>query len=227
MLHSRKFTTYLLFVLAVSFVFCTGDAYADNIMKTIRNRAANILVNLKPAIFVLGGFGLIGFAFAAIFGKISWKWFSHIAIGLFLVSNMGLFIDYFITRTGKEDIVQSTLGYGNYLDADYSGTSGTGSGDIGGGNSGDNLSGGDGSTPSEDTSNICTPTCEAGKSCVNKVCVASGSNSGSNNNSGGGSGFQIGNGSTGSNSGSNNNSGGNSSISLDDLGKILGGGSGS
>lgn len=180
MLHSRKFTTYLLFVLAVSFVFCTGDAYADDIMKTIRNRAANILVNLKPVIFVLGGFGLIGFAFAAIFGKISWKWFSHIAIGLFLVANMGLFIDYFITRGGRKGNISEALGYGNYLDANYSGTSGTGSGDIGGGNSGDNLSNGDGSTPSEDTSNICTPACEAGKNCVNKVCVASGSSNAGN-----------------------------------------------
>ena len=171
MLHSRKFTTYLLFVLAVSFVFYTGDAYADDIMQTIRKRAANILVNLKPVIFVLGGFGLIGFAFAAVFGKISWKWFSHIAIGLFLVANMGLFIDYFITRNGGKGEISEALGYGNYLDADYSGTSGTGEGDIGGGNSGDNLPSGDDSTPSENTSDICTPACGSGQYCSSGTCV--------------------------------------------------------
>lgn len=186
MLYSRKFSDYLLFALAAAFVFYSGDACADDILQTIRNRAANILRNLKPVIFVLGGFGIIGFAFAAIFGKISWKWFSHIAIGLFLVANMGLFVDYFISRTGKDNHVKEALGYGVYLDADYSGTSGTDSGDAGADADPNKLPDGDGSTPSENTGDICTPACAAGQTCTNGLCVSSGgSGSGGDNNAGG------------------------------------------
>lgn len=187
MLYSRKFSDYLLFALAAAFVFYSGDACADDILQTIRNRAANILRNLKPVIFVLGGFGIIGFAFAAIFGKISWKWFSHIAIGLFLVANMGLFVDYFISRTGKDNHVKEALGYGVYLDADYSGTSGTGGGEAGAGNNGDNLNNCEGDDcVTENTGDICTPACEAGKTCTNGTCVSSGgSGSGGDNNAGG------------------------------------------
>ncbi len=171
MLNFRKHTTYLFLALAMAGVFYTGEAWADDVMKTIRDRAADILVNLKPVIFVLGGFGLIGFAFAAIFGKISWKWFSHIAMGLFLVANMGLFIDYFITKSGGKGEISETLGYGNYLDSGYSGTSGTEGGDLGGGNDGSNLPEGDDTTPEENTGDICTPACGEGQSCTGGTCV--------------------------------------------------------
>lgn len=95
----------------------TGDAYADDVLQTVRNKAAKFIHDLRPLIFVLAGFGLIGFAFGAIFGKISWKWFANIAIGLFLVANVGLFIDYFATKSGASGQYARDLGYGKYLDS--------------------------------------------------------------------------------------------------------------
>ncbi len=67
-----------------------------DVFKVITRRAAFILYHLKPVIYMLAGFGLIGFAFAAIFNKISWKWFGNLAIGLFLVANTGRLVEYMV-----------------------------------------------------------------------------------------------------------------------------------
>lgn len=102
----------------------TGDAYADDVLQAVRAKALSFLKDLRPVIFILAGFGLVGFAWMAIFNKISWKWFANIAMGLFLVANMGLFVDYFAGNDGT----RKDLGYGNYLNQpDYISTSGTAS----------------------------------------------------------------------------------------------------
>lgn len=107
-----------------------GEANAADVLDTVRDKAAAFIRDLRPLIFILGGFGIIGFAFGAIFGKISWKWFANIAIGLFLVANVGLFIDYFATRHGRAGQYAEKLGYGHYLDesGDYTPTQGSSSG---------------------------------------------------------------------------------------------------
>ena len=99
------------------------SAGSSNVFSHIAARAMRFLVGIKPIIYLLAGFGLIGFAFMAIFNKISWKWFSQIAIGLFLVANMGRFIEYFVYQRTDASAVQP-LSYGDYLhkgfaDTDY------------------------------------------------------------------------------------------------------------
>ncbi|MCQ2740717.1 MAG: hypothetical protein MJ210_01180 [Alphaproteobacteria bacterium] len=85
----------------------TGAGYVFNYntgadtLETITRRAALVIVGLKPIVYVFAGFGLIAFAWMAIFGKLSWKWFANIAMGLFLVANMGRFIEYFVTDGGN------------------------------------------------------------------------------------------------------------------------------
>ena len=84
----------------------TGAGYVfdyskgSDALETITRRAALVVVGLKPIVYVFAGFGLIAFAWMAIFGKLSWKWFANIAMGLFLVANMGRFIEYFVTDGG-------------------------------------------------------------------------------------------------------------------------------
>lgn len=97
----KSVNLFKIFFLTVLFCsFGAGNAAADDVLETVYERAVDLMVNLKPVIFVLAGFGLVGFAWMAIFNQISWKWFSNIAIGLFLVANMGLFVDTF-TNLGK------------------------------------------------------------------------------------------------------------------------------
>ena len=98
----------------------TYEDTSGNIFQTITRRAMLIIVSLKPIVYVFAGFGLIGFAFMAIFNKISWKWFANIAIGLFLVANMGRFIEYFVFP--DDGMSNNQLQYGDHLSTGFADT---------------------------------------------------------------------------------------------------------
>ena len=76
----------------------TSTADGD-VFEMVTRRAAMILIGIKPIVYIFAGFGLIAFAWGAIFNKISWKHFANIAIGLFLVANVGRLIEYFVTNS--------------------------------------------------------------------------------------------------------------------------------
>ncbi len=125
----------LLMLLTVLFVcFNPGDAFADllgcmqseagqGIFKTIACKVTTTLFDIRKIVYILGGFGLIAFTFAAIFNKISFKHLGNIAISLFLLSMLTPFIEYFTQAEGHK------LEYGRFLqpdftEADYSATFG-------------------------------------------------------------------------------------------------------
>ena len=97
----------------------TGDVFT-----TLTRRAARILVGLKPIVYVFAGFGLIAFAFMAIFNKISWKWFANIAIGLFLVANMGRLIEYMVYTVDNRDLAatEKPSEFGDHLHGAFADT---------------------------------------------------------------------------------------------------------
>ena len=105
---NKKYLSFMMVILLL-LVCVPTDAWADgNIFTQVRNKAVRFLVDSKGVVYILGGFGLVGFAFMAIFNKISWKWFANIAISLFLVAVTGMFISYF---TG-DDSIADDLDYG-------------------------------------------------------------------------------------------------------------------
>ena len=113
-LKSLLKSNLFLFVATIAFLaVCPQDVWAaeGSVFEKVRDKAASSLKDIKLVVYILAGFGLIGFSFMAIFNKISWKWFANIAISLFLLSVMGLFIDDF-TGTSKHSTL---LDYGNYL----------------------------------------------------------------------------------------------------------------
>ena len=97
-------------------------ANAENIFQQIACKAMMFLVDLRVLAYIISGFGMVAFAYAAIFNKISWKHFSQIAIGLFMLSMIGPFITYF---TG-DSTVEGNLQYGNYLGGGYNQIQGAG-----------------------------------------------------------------------------------------------------
>ena len=110
-----KSNLFLSLLIIAVLALCPQDAWsASTVFEKVRQKAASSLKDVKLVVYILGGFGLIGFSFMAIFNKISWKWFANIAISLFLLSVMGLFIDDF-TGTSEHS---SLLDYGDYLNAD-------------------------------------------------------------------------------------------------------------
>ena len=73
----------------------SGDAFAQqSIMQTSTTKALNVFTAVKTIIFVVGGFGLVGIAFAAIFGKVQWKWFAGLAVGLAILAAAGSIVNY-------------------------------------------------------------------------------------------------------------------------------------
>lgn len=92
-----------------------GSGGAD-VFDTIASKVTSTLADLRYIAYIIAGFGIIVFAYGAIFGKLSWKHLANIAIGLFLIAMMAPFIEYF---TYSKAGTGSQLKYGSYLAADY------------------------------------------------------------------------------------------------------------
>ena len=94
-----------------------GDAYAAGVTgsKTVVGaaiqKAANVFQSVRTIVFVIGGFGLVGLAVQAIFGKVKWPWFGALAVGLGVLAAAGAIISY---ATG--DSITSSGSEGNYDD---------------------------------------------------------------------------------------------------------------
>ncbi|MBQ2811447.1 MAG: TrbC/VirB2 family protein [Alphaproteobacteria bacterium] len=84
---------------AIAFVLVmamSGDACAASgtVMDTARSKAIKVFQAVKTIVFVIGGFGLVGLAFQAIFGKVKWTWFAGLAVGLAILAAAGAIVDY-------------------------------------------------------------------------------------------------------------------------------------
>ena len=85
--------------LALVFTVIFADAsFASESKSGVMNIAAGKAVamfnHVKMIIFVIGGFGLVGIAFQAIFGKVKWTWFAGLAIGLAILAAAGAIVNY-------------------------------------------------------------------------------------------------------------------------------------
>lgn len=79
----------------------SGDALAQgtantgtSIMSLAASKGVNTFRAVRTIIFIVGGFGLVGVAFGAIFGKINWKWFAGLAVGLAILAAAGAIVTY-------------------------------------------------------------------------------------------------------------------------------------
>ena len=88
-------------------------AGGGSIMGTATTKAQNVFKSVKTIIFIVGGFGLVGVAWAAIWGKMQWKWFGALAVGLAIVAAAGSIIDY-ATGAGEQGLGDSFSTSSNY-----------------------------------------------------------------------------------------------------------------
>ena len=113
----NKMLKYCAMAMAVALVFVAGNAYAEggNVFSTVLARMLDTFESSRSVIFVVGGFGLIGLGFAAIFGKVQWKWLAALACGLAIVAVAGQVVDY-VTRPVSQNISDvSGIDYGDTL----------------------------------------------------------------------------------------------------------------
>lgn len=90
--------TIALFV-TLGMVDCAWAEESD-IVGTAQKKAVEVFVSVKNIIFIVGGFGLVVLAFAAIFGKLDWKKFSMLAVGLAILAAASSIIEY---ATGESE----------------------------------------------------------------------------------------------------------------------------
>ena len=82
-------------LLALALVVTFAEAsFAQGLMNVAAGKAVQIFNHVKMIIFVVGGFGLVGIAFQAIFGKVKWTWFAGLAVGLAILAAAGAIVNY-------------------------------------------------------------------------------------------------------------------------------------
>lgn len=120
-----KNNLWTLFSLALVMTLAmTGDAFAQGatsgtVVGLAIQKSANVFKAVRTIVFVVGGFGLVGLATLAIFGKIKWPWFGALAVGLGVLAAAGALISY---ATGDN---VTTTGTGGLADT-FSGSSSSG-----------------------------------------------------------------------------------------------------
>lgn len=80
---------------------------------TVTSKLLDLFGNVKTVLYILAAFGLIGFAFAALFGKVRWGWVCALAFGLAAVAAAGQIIDY-VSQAGVGGAMYDTLGSNMY-----------------------------------------------------------------------------------------------------------------
>lgn len=97
---------FILCTLALVFTTVLANgALADggSLMGVAADKAIKLFTHVKGIIFIVGGFGLVGIAFQAIFGKVKWSWFAGLAIGLAILAAASAIISYATGSTAGAD----------------------------------------------------------------------------------------------------------------------------
>ncbi len=94
-----KNNIWTIFCVLAVMVLGTTDAFAQNsggtdLMGVAQNKGIAVFKSVKTIIFVVGGFGLVAIAFAAIFGKVDWKKFASLAVGLAILAAASAIVEY-------------------------------------------------------------------------------------------------------------------------------------
>lgn len=98
---------FILCTLALVFTTVLADgAFAQSggsLMGAAADKAIKLFTHVKGIIFIVGGFGLVGIAFQAIFGKVKWSWFAGLAVGLAILAAASAIISYATGTTAGAD----------------------------------------------------------------------------------------------------------------------------
>ena len=107
--------------LAAVFALAAGDAMAagglnsTTVVGAAIQKSANVFQSVRTIVFVIGGFGLVGLAVQAIFGKVKWPWFGALAVGLGVLAAAGAIINY---ATGDAITTSGTGAYSDTFSSD-------------------------------------------------------------------------------------------------------------
>jgi len=104
---SKSQKIFILSILCFVVALCvSGNAYAaeGGVFGAFSERTTSFARQLRSFAFILSGFGIIMFTWAAICGKINFKHLGYIMISLFIVSGVGLLISYITGGDASENL---------------------------------------------------------------------------------------------------------------------------
>ena len=107
----NKLFSIMAMALVAGVMLWAGDAFASGEAWDIAfDKVSEAFQYSRKMIFIVGGFGLIVLAFFAIFGKLNWKWFAALCVGLGIVAIAGLIIDYVTVDSTSTDVTVGKRG---------------------------------------------------------------------------------------------------------------------
>ena len=103
--------------IAIAAMADVTPAYAD-VFGALEKKGTNAFQNIKNLSFLVGGFGVIGLAVMAYFGRFQFKWMFALFGGLALLAASGSMVEY-ITQGGtdSEQVSITTSDFGDTLTA--------------------------------------------------------------------------------------------------------------
>ena len=94
-------------LVAVLFVACGAFAASgDNVFEEALAKLGALFKNVRSVVYLLGAFALIGFAIAAIFGKLEWKKVAVLAVGLAVLAIADRVVTYAVDSEANTDVVE-------------------------------------------------------------------------------------------------------------------------
>ena len=105
-LFSNRCFKVFMYVALFAITFVATSAYADGeVFTKISDKMISTFKSVRSIIFIVGGFGLVGLGFAAIFGKIKWTWLAALTAGVAIV---------ILTVVGYNNVIQQASDTGQY-----------------------------------------------------------------------------------------------------------------
>ena len=103
---NKKMFIFALVALFATFGFVDlAAAASSSVMGIAAGKALSVFKAVRTIVYIIGGFGLVGLGFAAIFGKINWKWFAALAVGLAIIAAAGAIVEYATTSQTTDSVV--------------------------------------------------------------------------------------------------------------------------
>lgn len=87
-------------IVAMVCVACAAFAQ-DSFFGSAQRKLGELFKNVRQIVFIMGAFALVGFAIAAIFGKLEWKKVAILAVGLALLAVASQVVNYAVDSSGS------------------------------------------------------------------------------------------------------------------------------
>ena len=120
---NKKFFGQILFLALIGGLFISGAAWAETnqggeIFNSAYEKLMATFKNVRPIVYALSGFGLIGVAVGGIMGKIKWAWLASITAALAILAMADQFI---AAATDTTNTAESSIDLSGDSDFDLSG----------------------------------------------------------------------------------------------------------